>query len=189
MIIAVQHAKPLSLIKAGFTAPPLKVIFTPCWNAQHWIKKACKRKILCKKVGCNKSALGSRQTVELKVSPITTFVGVINPFLPPISPYSSRSSWCRQLAWTYVWHLRLSVFLSASLFLVCSPTPNTRVTVPVTSVGHGPRKHVATTWYVCTGIWGWALPCFERGTSGGGKRLQYRDTTRARALCRIPSIR
>lgn len=33
------------------------------------------------------------------------------------------------------------------------------------------------------GFWGRTLPCFERGTSGGGKRLQYRDTTRAREPC------
>lgn len=150
-------------------------------------------------VGYNKSvqARRSRQTVELKVSPITTFVGVINPFLPPISPYSCRSSRCHQLAWAYVRHLLLSVLsvcLSVCFSIPCPPRllsspPNTHVAVPVTSVSHGPRKHVATTWYVCTGIWGWTLPCFERGTSGGGKRLQYKDTTRARALCRIPSIR
>lgn len=74
-------------------------------------------------VGYNKSdrARRPRQTVELKVSPITTFVGVINPFLPPISPYSSRSCWCHQLAWAYVQHLLLPVCLSCRS--VCFSVP------------------------------------------------------------------
>lgn len=42
-------------------------------------------KFCVKKVGYNKSvqALGSLQTIELKVSTVTTFVGVISPFVPP----------------------------------------------------------------------------------------------------------
>lgn len=95
-----QHVRLSFLIKAGFTAGPLKAFLTSCRTVPALNQKARKRKILCKKVGYNKSvqALRSEQTAELKVSAITTFVGVIGPFVPPISPYSSRSSWCHQLA-------------------------------------------------------------------------------------------
>lgn len=91
-------------------------------------------------VGYNKSdqARRLRQTVELKVSPITTFVGVINPFLPPISPYSSRSCWCHQLARAYVQHLLLSVCLSCRSVCFSVPWPPCLLSSPPTLTSPSP---------------------------------------------------
>lgn len=178
--MTVKHAKPLSLIKTVVFYSTATKIHLHSLFEKLGVKRAYKRKILCKMVGSNKSvqACRSRETVELKVSPITTFVGVINPFLPPVLPLrlqvipvsSAGASICP---------IPPSVYLVArSFWLPFSssrpPAPDTPVAVPVTSVSLGARKHVATIWYVCTGIWGWTLQCLERGTSGGGKGYSIR---------------
>lgn len=101
--------------------------------------------------GSNKSrqACGTRQTAELKVSHVTTLVGVINPVLPPVPPPTAAGQ-----PGVISWHAHMSNTSFCPLILPCPPTTNAPVTVPVASVSPGARKHVATTRYACAGIWG-----------------------------------
>lgn len=113
--------------------------------------------------GHNKSARTrrSRPTAELKVSHVTTFVGVINPFLPPRPPFTPAGQ-----PEVISWHAHMSntSFCPRILPLPGSaapPLPSAPVTFPITSVSPGVRKHVATTRYVRAGILGMNITVFR----------------------------
>lgn len=118
--------------------------------------------------GYNKSlrTRRSRQTAELKVSHVTTFVGVINPFFPPALP------------------LLLQVSLKSSAGMrICPTPPSVRwfspflALPPPTLLSLFPSLlsapvHTNMLWPLdpfARGIWGWTLPRFDGGTSGKGK--------------------
>lgn len=105
--------------------------------------------------GYNKSAptRRSRPTAELKVSHVTTFVGVINPFLPPRPPFTPAGQ-----PEVISWHAHMSNTSFCPRIpppsRLSRPLPSAPVTFPITSVSPGARKHVATTRYVRAGIFG-----------------------------------